>query len=103
MSQLIKKEKDFLRLLLNTSIKQKKVLLRAIDKSQLNAIVQIVYNLMLGYHPLADKDKKQLAKHKTVIRQFISKSISLKKRKELLLKYFKYILPFINTIKSKLL
>ena len=102
MNQLIKKEIDFLRLLVTTTDKQRRALLHAIEKSQLRAIVQIVYNLMIGFITLPQKDKNKLAKRKTVIRQFVSKGISFKKRKELLLKYYKYILLFINAIKGKL-
>lgn len=102
MNQLIKKERDFLRLLLNTSNKQKYMLLETIEKSQLRAIVQIVYNVMLGYQPLSEKDKRMLFKRKVIIRQFVGKGVSLKKRKHLLLTYFKYILPFINAIRSEL-
>jgi hypothetical protein len=103
MNPLIKKEKDFLRLFLHTSDKQKKVLIKNIEKSQLNAIVQIVYNVMLGIRPLAEKDKNRIANRKTIIRQFVSKGISLKRRKELLFKHFKYILPFIAAVKNELL
>lgn len=103
MNQFIKKEADFLLFFLHASNKQKKVLLRTIEKAQLRAIVQIVYNVLMGNRSLLTKDKKQLAKRKTIIRQFVSEGISLKRRKELLLKHFKYILPFIDVIKSELL
>lgn len=102
MNKLIKKEKDFLRLLIITTNKQKKALIQAIEMSQLRAIVQIVYNLMVGNRSLPKKDKKWLAKRKSIIRQFVSKGISFKRRKELLLKYYKYILPFISAIKGEL-
>lgn len=102
MNPHIKKERDFLRLLLNTSNKQKKMLLQSIEKSQLNAIVQIVYNVLQGYRPLPKKDKKELAKRKGVIRQFVSKGVSLKRRKKLLLHNFKYILPLIRVIDKEL-
>lgn len=103
MNKLVRQERDVLNLLLNTSNKQKKVLLQTIEKQQLNAIVQIVYNILQGYRPLPDKDKRLLAKRKDVIRQFVSKGVSLKKRKDLLLKYFMYILPFISLIKGELI
>ena len=102
MNPLIKKERYFLILLVSTTVKQKKALLRAIEKSQLRAIVQIVYNLMTGYRALPENERKRLARRKTVIRQFVSQGISLKKRKELLLKYYKYILPFISAIQGQL-
>ena len=102
MNGLIKKEKHFLRLLLTTTVKQKKALLRAIEKPQLRAIVQIVYNLMVGYRTLPENDRKRLAKRKTVIREFVSRGLSFKKRKELLFKYYKYILTFIHAIRGEL-
>lgn len=102
MSKFTPAQKAFLHLLLNTSLKQRRLLLRAIEKSQLKAIVQIVYNIMLGYKQLPEKEKKQLAKRKVVIRKFVSKGVSLKHRKELLLKYFNSILPFIKAIKDEL-
>ena len=102
MNRLIKKEKYFLTLLVSTTVKQKKALLSTIGKPQLRAIVQIVYSLMVGYRALPENDRKRLAKRKSVIRQFVSQGISWKKRKELLLEYYKYILPFINVIQSEL-
>ena len=87
---------------MSTTIKQKKALLQSIEKSQLRAIVQIVYNLMVGNRSLPEKHKKRLAKRKTVIRQFVSQGLTFKNRKELLLKYYKYILPFVNAIQSEL-
>ena len=103
MNQLIRSEKDFLLLFLSTSHKQRNALLEAIEKPQLSAIVQIVYNVLQGYRPLPSNDIKLLSRRKDIIRLFVSKGVSLKKRKELLIKYSKYILPFINSIKSELI
>jgi hypothetical protein len=103
MSEIIQKEKDFLRLLIYASQNQKKTLILGIEKAQIHAIVQIVYNVLHGYRPLPDKDKMLLSRKKNVIRLFVSKGVSLKKRKELLFKYSKYILPLIYVIKSELL
>ena len=64
MNQLIKQEKYYLCLLVSTTMKQQKALLQSIEKSQLRAIVQIVYNVMVGNRPLQQKDKKRLAKEK---------------------------------------
>ena len=67
MNQLIKQEKYYLCLLVSTTIKQKKALLQSIEKSQLRAIVLIVYNLMVGNRSLPEKDKKRLAKRKKLL------------------------------------
>ena len=103
MNSLLQSEKDFLLLLLSASHKQRKALLETIEKSQLSAIVQIVYNVLQGYRPLSGNDIKLLSRRKDVIREFVRKGLSLKKRKELLIKYSKYILTFINSIKSELI
>jgi hypothetical protein len=102
MNTLLSKEKHFLRLLLHTSAKQRKVLIQTIDNSQLRAIVQIVYNVLLGYRSLSNNLKKQLSTRKRIIRQFVSRGVSLQKRKAILLKYNKFILPFIDLVKSEL-
>lgn len=78
------------------------MLLQSIEKSQLRTIVQIVYNVMFGYCMLSEKDKKTLIKHKTVLRQFVIKGLSLKreKGKELFLEYYKSVLLLVNVIKK---
>ena len=70
INRLIKKEKYFLRLLISTTLKQKKALLQAIEKPQLRAIVQIVYNRMIGYRALPENYRKRLEKdHKRTKRE----------------------------------
>lgn len=66
MNRLIKMEKYFLGLLVSTTVKQKKALLQDKEKPHLWAIVQIVYNLMVGNSALPEK---KVSKRKTVIRQ----------------------------------
>lgn len=102
MNQLIKKEKDFLRLLLSTSIKQKQALIKTVGDSQLKAIVQIVYNVLIGNRYLSEKDKKELSRHKNVIRRFVKKRISQSERKQILYKYIRYILKYLSVVRSEL-
>lgn len=103
MNYLKKKDGDFLRLLLSTSMRQKRALLKTMQKSQLNAIVQIVYNVLMGNRDLPETDKKDLLKYKKVIRRLVSKSISSKERKRLLLKYLVHVLKFLGVVKKELL
>lgn len=102
MNSLKESQGDFLRLLLNTNPRQKRALLKTLQKSQLNAIVQIVYNVLMGNRILPDKDKKDLFKHKTVIRRLVSKGVSQKERKRLLLKYLAHVLKILNVVRPEL-
>ena len=102
MNNLIRKESDFLRLLMSTSAKQQKALLKSIELPQMKAIVQIVYNVLVGNRELKERVIKTLQKHKMIIRRLVSKSLSFEKRKTLLVKYFKYVLPFLQVIESEL-
>lgn len=102
MNKLIQRESDFLRLDLNTSDKQRLALLKTIQESQLNAIVQIVYNVLMGSRPLSSRDRKEIANHKLVIRRFVSRKLSLEQRKRLLIKYYDHFHKLIKSIRSDL-
>ena len=62
MNSLIKNEKYFILFLLTTNRKQQQALVRSITKSQLKALVQIVYNIIHGFLSLPENDKKELTK-----------------------------------------
>lgn len=84
---LDKKEKYFILLLLTTTRRQQVALVKSITKLQLQVFVQIVYNVIYGHRSLPEIDKKKLPRYKTVIRTFITKRVSTKRKKELLTKY----------------
>ena len=102
MNALVKAEKNFLVLFLRSSNKQRKGLIEIIEKPQVRAIIQIVYNIIQGYRPLPVEEKRKLNKKSEFIRDFIGRGLSFKKRKELLKKNYKYILPFIKAIENDL-
>ena len=91
MNSLLKREAAFLRLLLHTNARQQRALLKTIQSSQLQAIVQVVYNVLMGMRELKPKDKQRLKQHKQIIRRFVSKDISSQRRKQILLHYFPYL------------
>ena len=93
MSSLLKKELGFLRLLLRTGTKQQRALLKTIQPSQLRAIVQVVYNVLMGTRQLSPGNKKLMQRYKRIIRRFVSKELSPEQRKRILLKYFQYLKP----------
>ena len=91
-----------MRLLLSTSDKQRHALLKTIQTAQLRAVVQIVYNVLMGNRDLSNSDTKRLKKHKIVIRRFISKGLSVEERKRILRKYIQPILQIIKVVREEL-
>lgn len=89
MSNKLSQEKHFLKFLLNTNEKQQKLLIKHITKSQMDAIVEIVFNALNGNLPLSTDNKKKLKRYRHVIRQLVSKGLSRSRRKKILIKYIK--------------
>lgn len=102
MNRLVKTQSNFLRLIISTPSVQQRALIKTILPSQMKAIVQIVYNTLIGNRIISAENKKKLKKHKVVIRRFVSKGLSFKQRKEILFKYFKYILLMLKIIEKEL-
>lgn len=102
MNNLLKAQIHFLRLLMSTSSVQQKALIKSVLPAQMKALVQIVYNVLVGNRTLSDMNKKKLKAHKTVIRRFVSRELSFQKRKEILLKYFKHISILVNKVIKEL-
>ena len=67
-------------------------------KSQLQAIVQIVYNIVHGFRSLPVNDKKKLQRLKSIIRKFVTKRLSTSKRTALLLKHLNQFILIIKPI-----
>jgi hypothetical protein len=85
MSNLIKNQGLFLRLLLETKSKiQRKALLDTIDKQQLQALVEIAHNLLQGVIHVTAHNKKKLVAHKKFIRLLGDPKIGLTVKKEAL-------------------
>lgn len=96
MSEKVKKEKHFLKFLLNTDEKQQKSLIQTITKSQMNVIIEIIYNALAGNLTISKQDKTALQRYKTVINKLLSKGLSRVKRKKLILKHLKQIILLIK-------
>ena len=79
-------------------------MLKTVEKTQLRAIVQIVNNVLMGNRELNQSDKTSLIKHhKTVIRRFVSQSLSDKERKRLLVTYSSHFIKILNVVRKELL
>lgn len=102
MNNLLKSQINFIRLLMSTNSAQQKAMINTILPAQMRALVQIVYNVLVGNRELSDANKKKLKVHKTIIRRFVSRELSFQKRKEILLKYLKQISILVNTVVKEL-
>ena len=98
INSLIKKEIPFLKLFVSTSLAQQKTLIKTISKSQIRAVVQIVYNILKGNRDLSERNKKKLRRHKTIIRRFVSKTLSHENRIRIFFKYLQDILLVIKPV-----
>lgn len=85
MGQVVKKNADFLRLVLSTPSRvQRASLLKTVTPNQLLALGTIATNLLQGSLPLTSNYKKKLKRHRTIIRIIADKKVSLKRRKQAL-------------------
>lgn len=88
----MKKERYFLKYLLNTDKKQQKLLIQHISKSQMDVIIEIIFNVLAGNLTISNNDKKALQRYRTVIDKLVSKGLSRAKRKTLLEKYLSQVI-----------
>lgn len=85
MSQVIKKNADFLRLVLSTPSRlQRTALLKTVTPDQLQAIGTIAINLLRGSLPMTESYKRKLRRYRVQIRLLADRKASKKKRKEAL-------------------
>ena len=68
--------------------KNGKLLIRSAKPSQLDALCEVVVNILHGVIPISDIVKKTAAKHKNIIRKLAKKCLLKLARKKLFLKYF---------------
>ena len=94
------KEVYFVGLLLYADKKQRSALLQTISTRQLEAVIEIIFNILHGYGRLPDKDKKRLRRYQAVIRKFVGRRTPNARRKRILQKYFKVFYPMIKVIQN---
>jgi hypothetical protein len=102
MNQLLKKEGHFLRFFVHASRAQQIGLCKIMDKSQMNVLVQIIYNILMGNRTLPKADKLKVQRHKAAIRKFVSKGLSLKQRKKLLIQKLLYINILLRSVRKEI-
>ena len=101
MSQKLKRSKSFLTLLLDTKLLQARALLNTITEPQVEAIVEIVYNLM--NIASSSKDRAALNKRKAFLKKLVNKRTKLNQKKRLVIKHRVQLLKTLVHFKKPLL
>ena len=86
----IKKNHHFLYMLAKAAPAQKRALLRTANNSQVSALCEICLNILAGYLPI---NIKRLKRYKDAIRKLSKRSISIRKKKSLLVNQSGGFLP----------
>ena len=102
MNSLLKREQPFLRLFMTASNEQKKALVKTITTSQMRAVIQIVYNIILGSRNLSELNKKKVRRYKPIILRFIEKGKPLQIRRSILLKDLSIFVLLVQTVRDEL-
>ena len=82
MSPNLNKNKEFIKLLLTTDPRQARALLSTITSKQVEAIVEIAYNLLRIAN--SKSDRTVLNKRRSLLKKLINKKISVGKTKKLI-------------------
>jgi len=86
MSNRIKENLDFLRLLQAAKKPQRDALLSSIQPEQVNCLCEAAHNVLRGNVKLSADEKHKLCRYKGCIRKLAKANTSFHKRKELILK-----------------
>lgn len=101
MSQTITQASDYLKLFLNTTKHQAKLLLKSASSLQINALCEIVYNLLTVSVP--DKTKKLIKKCQKLFKKLGSRKLSTKTKVRLILSRFGIIISILFALKPLIL
>ncbi len=90
----------FLKLFITTNKFQRKAILKTITRYQIKTLVEIAYNLLKGNISLNSVEKKKFIKHREFFRQLSNRKLSLKNKKQLLLRNLSALLLLVTTYLS---
>ena len=85
MSRVVKNNQSYLQCLINSPSHQRQVLLETATPEQVHAIVQAAHNICRGSVPLTNQEKEVLTPYKESIKDLEDPSISLKRKKDILI------------------
>lgn len=85
-------KQHFILFLIDAPRHQLMSILKILTKEQLQAIIEIIYNVVQGVSPISESNKSILNKNKNLIRRLVAKRSTLSQRKKIVLK-LRNILP----------
>ena len=100
MSKHLEKNKNFLRLVLNTSKDQATALLHTITPGQVLLLSKIALNL--SHLPLSKKAERLLEKNKKLFSNLQDKNISTSQKRDLIRKHYKHLLLTLWAVRQQL-
>lgn len=104
MSSSIKDHLDFLRLLAITHKKQRLQLLRTINNSQFDILIEVVYHILKGVCSLTKEEEVKIKKkQRTFLRQFIDKKVNKRVKKDILIRIQSLIPTLLSSVKRYLI
>lgn len=104
MSATLVQAKCFLTLLLDkkSSREQKRALLCSANENQCKAISLVIQNSLKENVPVKNTDKKKISKYKKILKKICKKTISNRKKLNLIKKHYKIVLIIILIMKQLL-
>ena len=67
MSRVVNNNRGFLQLLADCPAYQRQFLLKTATPKQLQALVQVLYNILMGHIPISEENKRVLLPHKDAL------------------------------------
>ena len=84
MSRVVNNNRGFLQLLADCPAYQRQFLLKTATPQQLHALVQVLYNLLMGHIPISEENKRVLLPYKDALLNLASPNVPFKTKKRVL-------------------
>jgi len=91
MSKCTLRNKEFLKDVYSCTPLVRNQVIQSASADNLNCLNEIAANTLKGNIPVNSNVHSKLKKNRTIIRKFKSKTLSVKKKRELFMKYSKYL------------
>ena len=92
----------FLYVLVSSSKQQRESLIKTVSKSQLQALLEVIFNTLKGTVTLTTKNKELLSRYKKVIRKVVDPHTSLRQRRALLYKFSSIFIYIVKIVLSQI-
>ena len=84
MSRVVNNNRGFLQMLAACPAHQRHFLLKTATPQQLHALVQVLYNLLMGHIPISEENKRVLLPYKDALLDLASPNVPYKTKKRVL-------------------